>query len=141
MVASVRPFIMFQGDAEAAMAFYVSLFPRAEITDITRYSTAVNYNNSERNNGSVSLVRGFTASVRRNGENLGDLVGLAGIETIEQAEVVKGPSAVLYGASQPGGVINYVTKMPKFRRETVLNGQVHSFGGYTASTSAADPNA
>ncbi len=118
--------------------FIADIVPTS-ITDITRYSTAVNYNNSERNNGSVSLVRGFTASVRRNGENLGDLVGLAGIETIEQAEVVKGPSAVLYGASQPGGVINYVTKMPKFRRETVLNGQVHSFGGYTASIDTTGP--
>lgn len=118
--------------------FIADIVPTS-ITDITRYSTAVNYNNSERNNGSVSLVRGFVASVRRNGENFGDLVGLAGVETIEQTEVVKGPSAVLYGASQPGGVINYVTKMPKFRRETVLNGQIHSFGGYTASIDTTGP--
>lgn len=118
--------------------FIADIVPTS-ITDITRYSTAVNYNNSERNNGSVSLVRGFVASVRRNGENFGDLVGLAGVETIEQAEVVKGPSAVLYGASQPGGVINYVTKMPKFRRETVVNGKLHSFGGYTASLDTTGP--
>ena len=118
--------------------FIADIVPTS-ITDITRYSSAVNYNNSERNNGSVSLVRGFVASVRRNGENLGDLVGLAGIETIEQTEVVKGPSAVLYGASQPGGVINYVTKIPKFKRETVLNGQLHSFGGYTASIDTTGP--
>jgi outer membrane receptor protein involved in Fe transport len=118
--------------------FIADIVPTS-ITDITRYSTAVNYNNSERNNGSVSLVRGFVASVRRNGENLGDLVGLAGVETIEQAEVVKGPSAVLYGASQPGGVINYVTKIPKFKRETVIAGQLHSFGGYTASVDTTGP--
>lgn len=37
MVASVRPFIMYQGEAEAAMTFYVSLFPGAEIVDIVRY--------------------------------------------------------------------------------------------------------
>nr|WP_137391232.1 VOC family protein [Rhodoligotrophos defluvii] len=37
MVASVRPFLMFQGDAEAAMNFYVSLFPNAHIVDIVRY--------------------------------------------------------------------------------------------------------
>ncbi|HEY0946148.1 MAG TPA: TonB-dependent receptor [Opitutaceae bacterium] len=109
------------------------------ITDITRYSTAVNYANSERNNGNTSLVRGFTASVRRNGENIGEIVGIAGMETIEQVEVVKGPSAVLYGASQPGGVINYVTKMPKFTRETAVTGQVHSFGGYTASLDTTGP--
>ena len=37
MVASVRPFIMYQGEAEAAITFYVSLFPGAEIIDIVRY--------------------------------------------------------------------------------------------------------
>ncbi|HRE80821.1 MAG TPA: TonB-dependent receptor [Opitutaceae bacterium] len=118
--------------------FIADIVPTS-ITDITRYSSAVNYNNSERNNGSTSLVRGFSASVRRNGENLGDLVGLAAVETIEQAEVVKGPSAVLYGASQPGGVINYVTKTPKFRRETAITGQLHSFGGYTATIDTTGP--
>jgi iron complex outermembrane receptor protein len=120
-------------------AQFIADIAPTSITDITRYSSAVNYNNSERNNGSTSLVRGFNASVRRNGENLGDLVGLAGVETIEQAEVVKGPSAVLYGASQPGGVINYVTKIPKFKRETVVTGQLHSFGGYTASLDTTGP--
>jgi len=120
-------------------AQYIADIVPTSITDITRNSTSVNYNNSERNPGGTSLVRGFSAAVRRNGENLGDLVGLAGIETIEQAEVVKGPSAVLYGASQPGGVINYVTKSPKFIRDTVVTAQVHSFGGYTASLDTTGP--
>jgi predicted 3-demethylubiquinone-9 3-methyltransferase (glyoxalase superfamily) len=37
MVSSVKPFLMFQGEAEAAMTFYVSLFPDAKIVDISRY--------------------------------------------------------------------------------------------------------
>lgn len=39
MVAAVTPFLMFQGNnrADAAMAFYVSLFPDAEILSIARY--------------------------------------------------------------------------------------------------------
>ena len=38
MVSSVKPFLMFQGnDAEAAMNFYVSLFPGAEIIEVVRY--------------------------------------------------------------------------------------------------------
>ncbi len=32
-----RPFLMFQGNAEEAMRFYVSLFPDAEITESVRY--------------------------------------------------------------------------------------------------------
>ena len=33
----VTPFLMFAGQAEEAMRFYVSLFPNSEITSITRY--------------------------------------------------------------------------------------------------------
>ena len=38
MTTSVQPFLMFQaGDAEAAMRFYVSLFPDGEIRELTYY--------------------------------------------------------------------------------------------------------
>lgn len=33
----VRPFLMFEGHAEQAMNFYVSLFPSAKIEHIDRY--------------------------------------------------------------------------------------------------------
>jgi predicted 3-demethylubiquinone-9 3-methyltransferase (glyoxalase superfamily) len=37
MATSVRPFLMFEGRAEEAMNFYVSLIPGSEITSIARY--------------------------------------------------------------------------------------------------------
>jgi predicted 3-demethylubiquinone-9 3-methyltransferase (glyoxalase superfamily) len=37
MAKSVRPFLMFEGKAEEAMQFYVSLLPGSEIIDIKRY--------------------------------------------------------------------------------------------------------
>jgi predicted 3-demethylubiquinone-9 3-methyltransferase (glyoxalase superfamily) len=37
MVKSVTPFLMFEGTAEAAMTFYVSLFPDAEIRQLVRF--------------------------------------------------------------------------------------------------------
>ena len=37
MALSIRPFLMFEGPAEEAMTFYVSLFPGAEVLAITRY--------------------------------------------------------------------------------------------------------
>ena len=41
MTQTIRPFLMFQdGQAEAAMTFYVSLFPDSEILDIDRYGSA-----------------------------------------------------------------------------------------------------
>ncbi len=39
------------------------------------------------------------------------------IYNIERVEVLKGPSAALYGGGEPGGMINYVTKKPTFEEE------------------------
>jgi predicted 3-demethylubiquinone-9 3-methyltransferase (glyoxalase superfamily) len=39
MSTKVRPFLMFEGKAEEAMRFYVSLFPGGEITHISRYGS------------------------------------------------------------------------------------------------------
>ena len=38
MSVTVRPFLMFEGKAEAAMNFYVSLFAGATIGDVKRYA-------------------------------------------------------------------------------------------------------
>jgi len=35
--AKIHPFLMFEGKAEEAMNFYISLFPGAEVLDIVRY--------------------------------------------------------------------------------------------------------
>lgn len=37
MVTTVTPFLMFQGDASAAMAFYTSLFPHSEVVHVQHY--------------------------------------------------------------------------------------------------------
>ena len=37
MPQKVHPFLMFEGRAEEAMTFYVSLFPDGKVIDITRY--------------------------------------------------------------------------------------------------------
>lgn len=40
--------------------------------------------------------------------------------TINQVQVLKGPSGALYGAGEPGGVINYVTKKPTYEQINTL---------------------
>jgi iron complex outermembrane receptor protein len=35
------------------------------------------------------------------------------LSNLERLEVLKGPSSVLYGSGEPGGIINYVTKKPR----------------------------
>lgn len=37
MPTQVTPFLMFQGNAEEAMKFYVAVFPEGEISEVVRY--------------------------------------------------------------------------------------------------------
>src|SRR5699024_395213 len=50
---------------------------------------------------------------------------------LERIDVAKGPSSVLYGrASQPGGLVNFVTKKPLDERQALLRLRVGSFDTY-----------
>ena len=44
---------------------------------------------------------------------------------VERVEVLKGPSGMLYGSGEPGALLNYVSKKPKFENNT----EVSLFGG------------
>ena len=37
MAKEINPFLMFVGDAEKAMNFYMSLFPASKVESLTRY--------------------------------------------------------------------------------------------------------
>ncbi len=56
---------------------------------------------------------------------------------IEQVAVLKGPTGMLYGGGQPGGLLNYVTKKPKFAKQTelaLMGGSDSLFGAYGQTT-------
>jgi len=51
---------------------------------------------------------------------------------LERIDVVKGPSSVLYGRAQPGGLVNFVTKKPQAEQQGLLRlygGSFGTFGG------------
>lgn len=63
-------------------------------------------------------IRGFDSSAAmRNGVR-----GLTtpDMNSIARVETLKGPAALLYGQTQPGGVINYITKNPSPTRKTTV---------------------
>ncbi|MEQ8258185.1 MULTISPECIES: TonB-dependent siderophore receptor [Roseovarius] len=63
------------------------------------------------------LVRGFQASTYRDGLTLGSMRGVREEPyAFERAEVMKGGNSTLFGTSDPGGTLNFVTKTPKFER-------------------------
>lgn len=91
------------------------------------------------NGGSLPLliVRGFpsvsmsaqgstTSSYFFNGTKVQGLP--VAMSDIESVEVVKGPASVLYGRSEPGGLINIVTRQPQAERGFRASATGGSFG-------------
>ncbi len=69
------------------------------------------------------MKRGFggnrDGSILRNGMPL--VQGRSLNMAAESVEVLKGPSSLLYGIMDPGGVVNVVSKKPQLRQQTVLS--------------------
>lgn len=73
----------------------------------------------DENSPSGYLVNGFNAGRGFGGPR--DIVG------IERIEILKGPSAAVFGRGEPGGSVNLVTKKPKFESEGALGITAGSF--------------
>ncbi|WHQ70562.1 TonB-dependent siderophore receptor [Methylorubrum extorquens] len=115
----------------------VVVVPDQVLTDAaaTRVDTALDLAGVGRGNNFAGLglteftIRGFsTGEFYRNGfpinrgyPNLPDVVSIARIE------VLKGPSAFLYGRGDPGGTFNIVTKQPLAERALAIGTQIGSF--------------
>ncbi|MBL1210202.1 TonB-dependent siderophore receptor [Geminocystis sp. GBBB08] len=83
---------------------------------------------------STSLtIRGFTSDnftggpILRDGFRVNDNLGTQETANVERVEVLKGPSSVLYGQNDPGGIINLVTKRPLFEPFYEVGLQVGSY--------------
>jgi outer membrane receptor protein involved in Fe transport len=61
------------------------------------------------------------------------------IGNIYQMEVIKGPISTLYGAAQPGGLINYVSKRPSTRPEYKFSATAGSYDYLLGSLRASGP--
>ena len=59
--------------------------------------------------------------------------------TTERVEVLKGPASLLYGALEPGGLINVISKRPEYTQRTRIAGEHSSFGGGNLSVDTTGP--
>jgi iron complex outermembrane receptor protein len=87
-------------------------------------------------------IRGFQEDLTssfRNGfrEEGGGQLSLIG--TTEQVEVLKGPASVLFGALEPGGVINLVTRQPLAEPYYKIGFEAGNFGQYQPSIDFSGP--
>src|SRR5688572_9657831 len=61
------------------------------------------------------------------------------ISNMQRIEVLKGPASVLYGRSEPGGIINILTKQPQAERYASLNQIIGSYQYYRTMLDATGP--
>lgn len=90
-----------------------------KVEDALRFVSGVT--NIGRNSGQENFaIRGFaTGNVLRDGEPFNTATDTA---LIDRVEVLKGPGAIIYGTSDPSGLVNIVQKQAHFKNETILTG-------------------
>lgn len=65
--------------------------------------------------------------------------GFRDFADIERIDIVKGPASLLYGRTEPGGLINIITKRPLEERMLALEQQAGSFGHERTQLDAGGP--
>lgn len=108
-----------------------------KIEDAIRYTSGVGLQGRNEGVGTREhyTIRGYSTSLLlRNGVPFNTATDTVSVERIE---VVKGPSGVLFGVSDPGGLINYVTKQPMRKRFTRVR---QTFASYDAYRTELDLN-
>lgn len=88
-------------------------------------SSDQNANTTGGGNNTTYLLRAFSSAPRWNGFAPGGR--LYDMSDVERIEVIKGPNSVLYGQTNPGGIINYVSKRPLFENRDTLSASVGSY--------------
>lgn len=94
---------------------------------------------------SAITIRGFGSDSHfRDGVRLDSFGGDSGTESIQLANVesvtvLKGPAAILYGAVEPGGIVNIVTKQPQATPAYSITQQFGSYALYRTVVDATGP--
>jgi iron complex outermembrane receptor protein len=81
-------------------------------------------------------LRGFiNPNPMRNGVDTLSETNFVSTLTLDRIEIVKGPAAVLYGITEPGGLINMITKKPLFEQQGSIGLQ---YGDYSTRRAELD---
>jgi iron complex outermembrane receptor protein len=86
------------------------------------------------------FIRGFRQGTSlRNGFRDFGFLSPRDVANIEQIEVLKGPASVLYGAFEPGGIVNTITEQPQFESAYELGMTVGSDSFYRPTVDLTGP--
>lgn len=115
-------------------ADFLQLLKPANIEDVLVLSSNVVFAGNNDGRETSFSVRGFdSAPILRDGFRITSFGGVTDPEifNLERAEVLKGPDSIVYGESNPGGIINLVTKRPVAEDITVFSMEVGSYPSYS----------
>lgn len=105
------------------------------VQDSLRYVSGVSFTRTSKDEG--YFLRGFsTGNLMRNGERFNTPTDSS---LIERIEVIKGPGAIIYGTTDPAGLVNIVTKHPTFTPKTTLTTNWDEYGTWHASVDYNTP--
>ncbi len=85
------------------------------------------------------IVRGFSLGANIYRDGLRQNTGYFEPAGMERVEVLKGAAAMLYGRTQPGGLVNYVSKKPLDKAHYSLQQQFGSYDLYRTTADATGP--
>ncbi|WP_455925771.1 TonB-dependent siderophore receptor [Pseudomonas putida] len=101
------------------------------LDDVTKFISGASQGNTLGNTKDSVIKRGFGSnddgSILRDGVK--SILSTNFDATTDHVEVLKGPASLLYGAMDPGGLINVVSKQPQYVQGTTLSGSAYSEGG------------
>jgi iron complex outermembrane recepter protein len=92
-------------------------------------------------------IRGFNASIFKDGFRVGGCNNMSpggddlpiSVVAVDRIEVLKGPSAILYGRGEPGGIVNFISKQPQMEPRYNIETMAGSFQQYRIGGSATGP--
>lgn len=110
-----------------------------EMGDLLKYASSVTPGHGLGDSNDDFYIRGFRRhALYVDGYRSSDLTGLKLIPAnIERVEILKGPSTLLYGQAEPGGIVNSVRKKP--RDERFINAEI-GVGSYGRQYLTVDAN-
>ena len=105
--------------------------------DVYRHAAGLNQSTY-----SAVIFRGFTqretlfngvrgnpyGSLEGDVNNSGFSTSILRLSNIERVEVLKGPASVLFGSSEPGGILNFITKKPKTKSSETAGVRFGEYG-------------
>lgn len=110
------------------------------IRDLVGYIPGVNASEDSGGTGDLLNIRGFDFIYQTYVNGMRNRLALQAsreFSNIDRVEIFKGPGGVEFGAGDPGGFVNYVTKKPQTTRSLTLGTEVGSYdyyGGYMDAT-------